>query len=231
LQRAVFDQKQPPLRRHPAFRGNPPPPNIPGELSHPPSPGTPALQLVKEGYTVIMLPERPLYLPPQGCSTTLVRFLPVFQFFAVRGYVSTRFGRVPGSRRVRVKLSDACPFSPDVTRFHVFASRLAVFRRFRCNTVQRTRPRQVIRRLPTRRRSLLSRFHVFAHRLALFRRFRCNTGQRTRPRQVIRRFPVFTRRRPFQRFRPSLSRFRVFPLYQGAMYASASSYPTFAPVA
>jgi hypothetical protein len=79
-------------------------------------------------------------------------------------------------------------FSPDVASFHVFARRLAVFRRFRCNTVQGTCPRQVIRRL----RPSLSRFHVFASRLALFSRFRCNTVQR--PRQVKRRLPVFTRR-------------------------------------
>ena len=81
-------------------------------------------------------------------------------------------------------------FHPTLTRFHVFARRLAVFRRFRCNTVQRTRPLQVIRRL----RPSLSRFHVFASRLAVFRRFRCNTVQRTRPRQVIRHLPVFARR-------------------------------------
>jgi hypothetical protein len=79
-------------------------------------------------------------------------------------------------------------FSPDVASFHVFARRLAVFRRFRCNTVQGTCLRHVIRRL----RPTLSSFHVSASRLAVLKRFRCNTVQR--PRQVKRRLPVFTRR-------------------------------------
>jgi hypothetical protein len=80
---------------------------------------------------------------------------------------------------VRVTLSFACLFSPDVT----------------C-------------------------FHVFAYRVAIFRCFRCNTGQRTCSRQVKRRFPVFARRRLFPRFRPSLSRFYVFLLENGASYVS-----------
>jgi hypothetical protein len=72
-------------------------------------------------------------------------------------------------------LSDACPFSPDVARFY-----------------------------------------VFAHHLAVFRRFRCNTGQRLCPCQVKnRRLPVFARHRTFPCFRPSLSRFQVFPLTRG----------------
>jgi hypothetical protein len=96
--------------------------------------------------------------------------------------------------------------------------------RFRCNTGQRTRPRQVIRCF----RASLSRFHVFTRRLAVIRRFRCNTRLGTRPRQVIRCLPVFSLRRTFPSFRQSLSRFRAFPLYHGATYASASSYPTFA---
>jgi hypothetical protein len=53
-----------------------------------------------------------------------------------------------GNLRVRVKLIGACPFLPDVTRFHVFDHCLAAFRRFRCKTGQRTSPRQVKRRLP-----------------------------------------------------------------------------------
>jgi hypothetical protein len=123
--------------------------------------------------------------------------------------------------RVRVKLSDAFLFSPDVARFLVFAHRLAVFKRFRCNMGQRTRPRQVKRRLPVfaRRRlfpcvrvklsdacpftSDVARFHISAHRLAVFRRFCCNTGQYTCHLHVKRRLPVFARRRPFPRFCPT----------------------------
>jgi hypothetical protein len=43
-----------------------------------------------------------------------------------------------GNVRVRVRLRDACLFSPDVARFHVFAHHLAVFRLVLCNTMQRT---------------------------------------------------------------------------------------------
>jgi hypothetical protein len=106
------------------------------------------------------------------------------------------FAVTRGNVCVRVKLSDACPFSPDVARFHVFAHRLAVFRRFYYNTGQCTWPRHVKRHLPIfaqhrpfpRFRPSLSRFQVFPV---------VTWGQRTCPRQVKRRLPDFTRRRPF----------------------------------
>jgi hypothetical protein len=63
-----------------------------------------------------------------------------------------------GKVRVRVKLSDACPFSPDIACFHVFSHCLAVFRHFRFNTGQRTCLRQVKRRLPVSPMSPVSTF-------------------------------------------------------------------------
>jgi hypothetical protein len=59
-------------------------------------------------------------------------------------------------------LIDACLFSPKVACFHVFAHRLAVFRRFCCNTGQRTCPRQVKRPLLClRQTSTVSTFSPF----------------------------------------------------------------------
>jgi hypothetical protein len=114
-----------------------------------------------------------------------------------------------GNIRVRIKLSDACPFSPDVARFHVFALRLAVFKCFRYNTGHRTSLRQVKRHL-----NVFDRRRPFPHvrPSRVFSRFRWNTGQRTCPHHVKRCLPVFARCRPFPRFRPSLSSFQPFPL-------------------
>jgi hypothetical protein len=115
-----------------------------------------------------------------------------------------------GNVRVPVKLSDACPFSADVARFHVFAHRLAFLRVFA--------RKQGIVCVPIKLSDACSftpdvaRFHVFALHLAIFMRFRCNTGQHTCPCQVMRRLPVFARRCPFPRFRPSISHFQVFSL-------------------
>jgi hypothetical protein len=115
-----------------------------------------------------------------------------------------------GNVRVHVKLSDACPFSPDVACIHVFALRLAVLRRFYCNTGQHSCPHQVKRQLPffARRRPLA----CFRPALRRFQRFCCNTGQRMCPRRAKRRLPIFARRCPFPCFRPSLSGFQAFPL-------------------
>jgi hypothetical protein len=74
-----------------------------------------------------------------------------------------------GNVRVPATLSDACPFSPDVARFHVFAHHLAVFRRFCCNTEHHTCPRHVKQHIPVfaqrrlfpRFRPLLSHFQAF----------------------------------------------------------------------
>ena len=57
-------------------------------------------------------------------------------------------------------------FRPSLSRFHVFASRLAVFWRFRCNTSQGTRPRQVKLRF-----HVFARLHDFVHRLTVFSAF------------------------------------------------------------
>jgi hypothetical protein len=90
---------------------------------------------------------------------------------------SSHFCITRGNIRVRIKLSDDCPFSPDIAHFHVCARRLAVFRRFHCNTGQGTRPHQLTRCLPVF--TLRRRFHIFACRLAVLRRLRCNTMQGT----------------------------------------------------
>ena len=86
-----------------------PPPNIPGELSPPRDPFPSACE---GGVHCYHAPRKASISAPAGLFHDARPFLTVSQCFAVRGYVSTRF---PGSRRVRVKLSDACPFSPDVT--------------------------------------------------------------------------------------------------------------------
>jgi hypothetical protein len=122
----------------------------------------------------------------------------------------TRGDVTQGNIRVRVTLSEACPFSPDVSCFHVFDHRLDVFRRFRRNTGQRTCPRHVKQRLPIS--PDVACFHDFTLRLAIFRRFRCNTEQRTCPRHIKRRLPVCARRRPFPCFCPSLSHLQAFSL-------------------
>jgi hypothetical protein len=133
-----------------------------------------------------------------------------FHVFAHRLAVSGVSPLTRGNLLVRVKLSEACSFSLDVARFHVFAHRLAVsgvspltrgnlrvcvkssdachvfalrlaiFRRFCCITRQRTCPHQVKRCLPVFAHVAL--FHVFDHGLAVFWLFCCNTGQRTTPR-------------------------------------------------
>jgi hypothetical protein len=97
-------------------------------------------------------------------------------------------------------------FHPTLARFQFFASRLPFFRRFRCNTVQRTRPRQVKRSF-----HVFARFHDFVHRLTFFRRFRCFTGQRTRPLASLAPLACFHPTSPVPRFCPSLSHFQAFP--------------------
>jgi hypothetical protein len=99
----------------------------------------------------------PIALPFSGVSTVTrgnvricVKLSAVFSqrcpFPCFRPLLS-RFQAFPlltrGNVRVRVTLSYACPFSPEVACFHVFAHRSAVFRRFLCNTGQRMCPRQV----------------------------------------------------------------------------------------
>jgi hypothetical protein len=56
-------------------------------------------------------------------------------------------------------------FMPNIARFHVFALRLAVSRRFHCNMGQRMGLRQVMRRLPVfaRRRQFPRFCPLFSH--------------------------------------------------------------------
>jgi hypothetical protein len=88
------------------------------------------------------------------CPCHVKRRLPIFARrhpfprFRPSLAVFRRFRVTRGNVRVRVKLSDACLFSPVVARFHVFTHRIAIFRRFRCNKGQRTYPHNAKRRLP-----------------------------------------------------------------------------------
>jgi hypothetical protein len=135
---------------------------------------------------------------------TFPRFCPSLSHFSGVSVVTR------GNIRVPVMISEACPFSPDVARFHVFALRLAVL------GVSAVTRGNVCVPFTLRDAFLFSpdvaHFHVFALRLAVFRRFCCNTGQRTCARHVKRCLPVFSRHCPSPRFRPSLSHFQAFPL-------------------
>jgi hypothetical protein len=83
---------------------------------------------------------------------------PVSTFSALFSRFSGVSAVTRGNVHVCVKLSYACPFLPDVARFHVFAHRLDVFGHFRFNMGQRWCPRQVKRRLPVF--PDVSHFHV-----------------------------------------------------------------------
>jgi hypothetical protein len=95
--------------------------------------------------------------------------LPVSMFSPIAYPISGVSAVTRGNVRVHVKLSVACPFLPDVARFHVFAHRLAICRRFRCNTGQSTCPCHFKRRLPIfARRRLFLCFHPSLSRFQAF---------------------------------------------------------------